>query len=494
MKKTAELGISLTIGQIKHRENFSILNNVAAVKTAPVVVEQSGANTFSDEKITIRVSPNNYFIALFLATFFTGLLVYLERDWLALTLFAAAWILIPFFLWTDRIEFAGKKIWRTGVLPNLWSLINGSRSRLRLTEIEQIETQALRALKRGGNVFYRYRTTIRGKNAQFSFASGGEDYRRMVKKIFANLPENILDNRSIELRDYLAEPKETLMKAEFAHIPSAEVLENSFGENSRIKHAKKNILSEEIEKADYLHRLANELRLSGYLLQALEAFRRALLINPADARLIWDFARCLNSFAGSERSAKLQRKSLAALRLAERRAQGDNDLLARLGESYFQFGDYQRAKSVFQRTLEAAEESFRSVRGLAEISLREGKIAHVIHHFAAANRLAETTALKRWTQNESEYFARLNADEEYMEMEISRVNLIETLESSKKTVLKIALFSFPLILFGVLLEENSVANVGWATSSISLTAWVVIIISQRLLADRIPYDAFEEDE
>ena len=472
------------------------MSDTATVETTPVLSEQPGVIPFYDEKISIRVSPNNYFIALFLATFFTGLLLYLEKDWFAGLLFASIWILIPFFLWTDRIEFDGKRISRTGILPNFWSLLNGTRSRIRLTDIEQIETQALRALKRGGNVFYRYRTSIRGKNAQFSFASGGEDYRQMIKRILPNLPENVLDNRSIELRDYLAEPKETLMKAEFAHIPSADVLENSFDGHSLTRKFRKSLKNDanELEKADYLHRLANELRLSGYLLQALEAFRRALLINPKDARLIWDFARCLNSFAGSERSARLHRKSLAALRLAEKRAIGDGELLARLGESYFQFGDYARAKTVFQKALEAADESFRSVRGLAEIALREGKIAHVIHHFSTANRLAETKALKRWTYNESEYFSRLNDDDEYMEMEISRVNAIETLENSKKTVLKIALFSFPFILFGVVLEESLVANIGWAISSISLLIWVGVIVSQKMLSDRIPFDLFEENE
>ena len=140
-----------------------------------------------------------------------------------------------------------------------------------------------------------------------------------------------------------------------------------------------------MEKADYLHRLANELRLSGYLLQSLEAFRRALLINPKDARLLFDFARCLNSFAGTEQSEKLQRKSIAALRLAEKRADNDGKLLARLGESFFQFGNYKRAKTVFQKAQDKAEESFRSVRGLAEIALREGKIAHVFIIFLLLN-------------------------------------------------------------------------------------------------------------
>ncbi len=471
------------------------MRNAAPAKPATI---SSGeiAETSSDEKTSIRVSPNSYFIALFIATFFSGFLVYLEIDWAAVALFGAGWIFMPFTLWSDRIEFDGKRLVRTGILPNFWASINGSRSRLKLTDVEQVETEAIRALKRGGNVFYRYRTSIRGKDTHFAFASGGEDYRRMIRQIFPRLSDNILDNRSIELRDYLAEPKETLMKAEFAHIPSAEVLESSFGEENsrRMKRVNLNYGIEEIEKADYLHRLGNELRLSGYLLQALEAFRRALILNPRDAHLLFDFARCLNSFAGSEKSEKLQRKSIAALRLAEKHAEGDGKLLARLGESFFQFGDYRRAKIAFQKAQDKAEESFRSLRGLAEIALREGKIAHVIHHFAAANRLAETPALRRWTRNESEYFSRLNSDEEYMELEINRVNLLDTLENSKKTTLKIALFGFPFIILGVVLEENTVANIGWAVSSVALLIWIGLILSQKLLSARIPFELLEDED
>jgi tetratricopeptide (TPR) repeat protein len=410
-------------------------------------------------------------------------------------LFGASWLFLPLFLWTDKIVFDGKRLTRNGILPRVWFWFNNSRKRLKISDVEQVETQALRALKRGGNVFYRYRTSVRGKGVDFIFASGGEDYRRMIHSLFAVLPENVLDNRSIELRDYLKEPKEILMKAEFAQIPSAEVLEDSITamqKSARSKDAAHQSV-EEIEKADYLRQLGNELRLSGYLLQALETFRRALVLNPRNAWLIFDFARCLYSFAGSERNRKMEKKALAALRLAEKRAGNDSELLARLGEIYFQYGDWSRAQKAFQKALDKAGQSFRSVRGLAEIALRDGKIAHVIHHFSAANRFAETPALRRWTQNESEYFLRLNDDEDYMDLEISRVNLLDTLERSKRTTLKIAFFGFPLIIFGITVFDDLVANIGWAVSSVSLLIWVGLILSRNLLSSRIPLDFDEED-
>jgi len=476
------------------------VNDIAAVKTVNSAALESSAAAANLHKTTsIRVSPNSYFVALLLSAFFSALLFYLESDTAGLTVFAASWTLLPILFWTDRIVFDGKRLTRTGFLPCLWAWSNDFRYRLKLSDIEQIETQSLRALKRGGNVFYRYRTSIQGKNVKFTFASGGEDYRRMIHRIFPLLPENTLDNRSLELRDYLLDPKEILMKAEFAKIPSADVLQSSLN-NAKIARSHRHVKSkhkatgaEEIEKADYLHRLANELRLSGYLLQSLEAFRRALVLNPKDAWLIFDFARCLHSFASSERNKRLERKSLAALRLAEKRGQSDGKFLARLGECYFQYGKWQRARQAFQNAAEAAGENFRSIRGLAEIALREGKIAHVIHHFETARRLPETHALRRWTEGESEYFSRLNDDEDYMEMEISRVNLLENLDGLKQTALRIALFGFPVIIFGLLAADNLIANFGWTISSAAILVWAGLFAGQNLLSSRVPVEFENED-
>ena len=235
--------------------------------------------------------------------------------------------------------------------------------------------------------------------------------------------------------------------------------------------------------------LGNELRLTGNLLQALEAFRRALAITPKNSWLIYEFARCLHSFASAEKNPKLERKALAALRLAEQRADAnDDELFSRLGESYFQYGDWKRAKRVFKKAINSAGESFRSFRGLAEISLREGKIAHVIHHFATANRMAETPALRNWTQTETDYFSKLIENDDYMEMELSRVNLLENLERGKRTSLRIAMIALPLILFGFILNANVIINIGWAVSSVCFLIWVGIIMSRNLLSSRIPLD------
>jgi hypothetical protein len=182
------------------------------------------------------------------------------------------------------------------------------------------------------------------------------------------------------------------------------------------------------------------------------------------------------------------------MRLSERRAHGDPELFARLGENYFQSGDWRRADIVFGRALEGVGESFRALRGMAEIALREGKIAHVIHNFSAASEHAETPSLRRWTQAEVEYFSRPNDDEEYMELEVSRVSLLDSLTTARRTVLRLASLSFPAIPISLILDDALIASIAWAICGISILAWVSLMFVQKLLAPRIPFEVTREDQ
>lgn len=444
--------------------------------------------------VSIRVSPQGYLTGVMLGTFLTGLLFYLRFDVAAYVVFCTSWILLPYFAMNDRIRFDGRKLERIGTLPRAWAWFNGGRRRLKISDIEQVETQAIRAIRRGGNVHYRYRTVVHGKGVSIAFASGGEDFRRMIRAILPRLNDNILDVRSMDLCKYLSDPKEALMKAEFARIPSAEVLEIAARPRRGRQKAETAAGSDAETTTDDLQVMGNELRLSGHLPQALESFRRALLRKPLDARLLFDFARCLNSYAALMRDDRLKRRSVAALRLSERRANADLNLLAELGECYAQIGEWRRAAAAFQRVLDRIGDHFRAARGLAEVALRDGKIAHVIHHFAAAGRVAETPALRRWSRGEADYFARLNADEEYMEMEVSRVNLLETIERSRRTALRIVFLAFPSVFVGVFFEDELIANIGWAVTTVALLIWTGMVITARMLSRRIPYELVATDE
>lgn len=473
------------------------MNNERTDVRDPIGNGRSDISLSDTETLSIRAPLQSYLSCLLLTTFFSAFLFYLGFEIAGTVVFLASCVALSCFAVSDHICFDGRSLRRTGAIPRWWAWFDRSRKRLKISDIEQVETHASRALKRGSRIYYRYRTVVRGKGMTFTLASGGDDYRFLIKRVLNDLIDDVLDNRSLELRDHLSDPKEVLMKAEFARIPAADVLQNSFrSSRPREMHARTRIsqLPEfEEEKADDLRTLGNELRLSGYLVQALEAFRRALVLRPRDARLLFDFARCLHSYAGVEKNKRLERKALAALRLTERRGSDDGELLNRLGEWYFQIGEWRRAGNVFHATVARIGENFRTARGLAEIALREGKIAHVIHQFSIANLAAVTPALRRWTKNETDYFTGLQSDDEYLELEIARVQMLETCEGLKKTTLRIALFAFPLIFVGLLFEDALIANLGWAISIIALIIWGGSILGCHLLGQRIPHEMIETD-
>jgi tetratricopeptide (TPR) repeat protein len=448
--------------------------------------------------ISIRVSPGAYFGVLLFASFLTAFLLYLGLEISAAVVFVGAWLIVPVLAFCDRIVFDGRRLRRTGLAFRLVSRAFGVRDRLKLSDVEQVDSQTIRTIKRGGRVTYRYRTSFHGKGVVFSINSGGEAYRRLVRAVLPNLSGDTMDARSIELRDYLAEPDEVLKKAQRSRIPPSDVLENSLADlhprrsNTAVPKFRGDSEADPTEIED-LRRLGNELRLTGSLLRAIEAFRRALLLAPRDAWLLYDLARCLLSYSGAERDERLERRAVAMIRLAERRAGGDGELLARIGESYFQIGDWRRAASVFKTAIGAVGESFRSLRGLAEIALREGKIAHVIHNFAAANRLADTSSLRRWTLAEMEYFSRLNEDDEYMELEVSRVNLLDTLDRVRRSALRFVLLGLPVIAAGLLLEDSLIANIGWGVSILALCIWILVVAGKQMLQRRIPFEIVDAD-
>jgi tetratricopeptide (TPR) repeat protein len=437
--------------------------------------------------ISLRVSPQGYFNAFFVGSFAAALCFYLEHDVIAVALFCASWIAVPILAFRDQIIFDGRQLERTGLLPTLWGRLTSTRTKLRLSRIEQVETSAVRSVKRGGDIHYRYRTVVRGRGISLTLASGGEEYRLMLRELLERLPESLMDNRSVELREHLADPKETLMKAEFSRIPSADVLESSLRVPQTKREKPTTAFSDVEDKIDDLRSLANELRLSGYLFQAVEAFRRALVLRPRDGRLLFEFARCLHSLAAAERDPKLQRRAIAALRLSQKRAADDGDLLVKLGEWYFQIGDRQRAKTVFTNAVEKIGENFRVARGLAELALHEGKIAHVIHHFSTANRVAETAAQRRWSKAEAEYFSNLNSDSQYLELELGRVNLLETVDAVRKSSLRLAFLAFPVIIVSLLFDETFMADLGWCISGGSILIWSLSLALRRTLTQRLPY-------
>jgi len=349
---------------------------------------------------SVRVSPGAYLAAASVLTFVSALLLRSERDLFALTGVAVAWLIIPILALTDRIEFDGRSLVRRGLGPFLHSRISGRQKELGIPDFEKVDTQAVRTLRRGGRVRYRYRTTITGKGTEFTFSSGGRSYRDMVRQLFPLIHQDKLDLRTMELRDYLCDPKPLNREVHSLQLASADVLDAATLDfklgGKRQKLADETEYIEipatviDRERAIMLGQVGNKLRIAGRLNEAREAFRRALIVIPKDGRLIFQFARLLRSQASSLSDHKLLYRGRAALRLSARRAENEPELLSLVGESFLEWGETMRAQSSFQRSIELQPENFRARIGLANLALREGKLAHVIHQYRDAARAASS--------------------------------------------------------------------------------------------------------
>src|SRR6185503_2814426 len=321
------------------------------------------------------------------------------NDALALVVLGIAWLFVPVLAFTDRVEFDGKSLMRIGPIPFLLRQLNGRARKLSVEDFEKVDTHAVRTLRRRGRVRYRYRTQIVGKNSEFVFASRGRRYRKMVRQLFPLIHDDKLDLRTIELRDYLCEPKPLNQEVDALHLASAEILDGAkldfkLGGKKSLEadstEPAKRLVDD--ERAVLLGRVGNKLRIAGRLSEAREAFRRALIVIPRDGRLIFDFARLLRSQAGSLSDPKLLSRARAALRLSARRAEREPELLALVGESFLEWGETVRAQNSFQKVIELEPLNFRARIGLANLALRQGKLAHVIHQYRDAAHAASDIA------------------------------------------------------------------------------------------------------
>jgi hypothetical protein len=440
---------------------------------------------------SVRVSPGPYLAAGSVVTFFSAMLLRVEFDALALLLITLSWLLLSLLAVTDRIVFDGLSLQRRGLLASFLHLLFGYRKQLAVDDFETVETQAVRTLRRGGSVRYRYRTQINGKGNQFVIISGGREYRRMVRELFPLIHENKLDSRSRDLRDYLNDPTFLERKAQLSHLASPDVLEVSEkdfkigGKKSKRTRelAPAESTPQDFERAHVLRRLGNELRVSGRLREAGEAFRRALNVRPHGAWLIYDFARLLRSQASAQSDARLLSRARAALRLASIRAKNDQVLLPLIGESFLECGDARQARLALQKAVELDTGNFKARVGLADIALREGKLAHVIHHYHEAARVSSEQALARYARSEGEYYMQLNNDDDYLATELRRISWLQTVTRIRRLALRVTNFSVLLALVGGVIDPMA-AGVGWAMASSALIIWLVTVGATKLLFGR----------
>jgi tetratricopeptide (TPR) repeat protein len=461
----------------------------------PALAEVSQQRERAHRRVTIasvRVSPGPYLTVAAVLTFFAALLLRIEYDGWALLLVYAAWLILPLLAFTDRIVFDGLSLRRQGPISSLLHLLIGYRKQLWIDDFETVETHAVRTLRSGGRVRYRYRTQIAGKGKEFVIVSGGREYRKLVRELCPLIHENKLDNRSRDLRDYLHAPGFLNRKAELSQLASSAVLDvadRNFkvgGKSQRRETEKTEATAEDLERARLLRRLGNELRVSGRLREAGEAFRRALNVRPNGAWLIYDFARLLRSQASANADARLLSRARAALRLASMRARNDIVLLPLIGESFLECGDARQARHALQKAIEIDSGNFKARVGLADIALREGKLAHVIHHYHEAARDASEQALARYARSEGEYYMQLNNDDDYLATELRRISWLQSITRIRRLALRVTNTSVLLALIAGLIDSFA-GSFAWSIASSALFVWLVSLLGTRVLFSRTKY-------
>ena len=436
--------------------------------------------------VSVRLSSGGYLTAAAILTFASLILLRTHRDLAALIVIASTWIAVPALIISNRLKFDGERLWRSGPIHILTGLLSGASERIKADDISRVDVVSLRTLRRGGNVRYRYRVEI-SAGESFVFSSGGRNFRRMIRELFVRLPEHKLDVRARELRDHLVD--NSLLKREVARLQIAplsvlEVTSESVSRDKRLAD-RKNVpaSTDDLQRANELRKLANDLRIAGRLRESAEAFRRAFLVTKPDGQLVYEFSRLLRSQASAFSDARMLSRARAALRLAALRGSRDARLLEVIGESFLEFGEPGRATRTFRMALYLDEAAYRALLGLAEVGLAEGKLAHVIHHYNEAVRVAPDKASRLMAQREADYYSRLNNDDDYLAAELRRMNWLEGADRVQRLAARATFGAILIALIGPSIG-SVVAGVGWALASSSIVGWASALIVKRLLSAR----------
>jgi tetratricopeptide (TPR) repeat protein len=357
----------------------------------------------------------------------------------------------------DRIEFDGQRIIHRGPLAFLRAILFRIRRELAVSEIETITSESTTLNVSAGDSRMSYRTLISGPGIEVRLRSHRATYVPFVKALFRAAGPRKLDPRSFELFEYLES-------------------------NASVKGSP--VLKDEIKTLPVprLRRIANALKLAGRLSQASSYFRVAYEKEPRNPALLYEMSRFFRSSAHSE-DTKLMQRSDACLRLAARLAGKEPDLLERIGEAFFERLDYKRATDCFRRALDVDPANFRANIGLAEIALRDGKLAHVAHyyHAAAAN---EDMAIASMARREAGYYERLMVDDDFLESELRRIRVSNQLRWARR--LSALVFFLAWMMAGVVGRFYSfVEDFGWAMMATSGLVWMTATLAMRWFRRRL---------
>lgn len=355
----------------------------------------------------------------------------------------------------DRIEFDGKVIKHRGPLAFFLTHLFRIRRALSISDVEAITTETLRLSFATGDPRISYHTRISGAGCEIVVRSHRSSYAAFIKALVGKVGPHKLDPRTSEIYEYFqtgnALKGSPVLKSDIAAMP-----------------------------APLLRRVGNSLRLAGKLAQASSYFRVAYEREPRNPQLLYEMSRFFHSSAQTD-DARLLQRSDACLRLASRLA-GEPALLERIGEAFFERTDFRRAADCFRRALALDPERFRANVGLAEIALRDGKLAHVAHFYHAAASSADL-ALARMAGREARYYERLMEDDDFLESELRRIKISNQIRWARRLA---AVTFFSAWLVGGIAGRFSqmVEQFGWAIMAVSGILWCALMFTMRFFRRR----------
>ena len=425
-------------------------------------------------QITIRPQQQFFWLGL-TGLLFIGATVAGKAYGRGVWLFAAMFVAAVISFVGDVIVFDGQQLKRRGPLSLLGWLLLGRRREIALEEIETISSYVVGPGWRHRRLSYQ--TVISSAGLRWVIDSRQPRYRIFIKSLFCAVSPHQLDPRSSELLTY-GPDREQLSLWKFAfHSPAL------------------------MTPPQVWRRLANNLALDGQFEAAERYFRLASRQDPHNAHLLYELGRCLRLQAtfehtlakdkaplGRDRQPRVSRlrRADACLRLAGRLAPEDAALLERIGETFFEFHYYRLARRYFERALQIEPHRLRATLGLAEVALRSSKIARVVHFYRTAARIAGDAgdgSLAQLAESKADYYARLRADEGFLNAEVTRLNLLDHLKWARRGAMFAFLAAWLIHLFSYQLAASA-AVLSREISATSAIIWLSTVTATYFFSQR----------
>jgi hypothetical protein len=171
------------------------------------------------------------------------------------------------------------------------------------------------------------------------------------------------------------------------------------------------------------------------------------------------------------------------LRLAAQRASAQPGLLTSIGEIFLEWGELNAARRNLQKASALEPRNFKARVGLANLALRDGKLAHVINQYRDASMAASDKALVDYARREADYYAQLNDDDDYLNAELRRINWLQHSLRIRRLAARVTNASILVALIAAYFD-SSFAGICWSLATSSLVAWILSLFGIKLLGRR----------